>query len=436
MEKHFVLIFFKTILLSVLATSSTYSAENNVPAGFESLAEEQTTEIDLYYGGRYLTSALARFDHQLIRFNDPESIAALMNNINAEVDIADLLGNAFATNEHLVCYSNNQIHCGSLETNTVELIFNRSTLEAWLFVSADFQSLRTPELEMFIPHSTSGTSLINNTNFFYSKFGASDANYSLVNSSILAMGENRLQARSLLNSGNVFEFDELSLKREFLGRSLSLGLIRPELNIFNFEDPSRYVGLSYASSLNTRADLQSSLGTQVQLYLATRSRVEIYRNNVILDTAYYDSGNQVLDTSRLPNGSYYIDLRIVDSGGNVRTERQLYSKTSRIPPKDQNLFFIETGELYESQNESQLSELNYGSFSEGQFLRAGFSTRLTDTSSASIQATIKMATHFWKALILLKAEHRNTRSTHRTTAMALPASLLTIACFSTRSRQA
>jgi hypothetical protein len=51
-----------TAATAVRSDSAASAAGGWVPPGFESLNEPQTMEVDIWYGGYYLTSSLARFD--------------------------------------------------------------------------------------------------------------------------------------------------------------------------------------------------------------------------------------------------------------------------------------------------------------------------------------------------------------------------------------
>ncbi len=378
LARHFLFIVFLMLQLA----SSFVAAQQRVPAGFEELAEEQVTEADIFYGGEYLGSSLVSFNSLHVQLLEAGKIAPLIPGQKLEAGLENLISAALPGNEHLVCHSDYQIDCGILETDSVAIIFNRSRLQIWLFVAPALLDAQGGDRGRFLPASSSDASLISNNSIYFSGLGLDQASFNLANNTVLSLGENRVTVRSLYTDNQGFNFDELSLVREFSGRQVGVGLLRPETGGFRFLDASRMLGVSVSSSLNTRTDLQDSLGSQVQVYLPTRSRIEIFRDGILLESSYYDAGNQILDTSALPHGAYSIDIRITDSAGNVSNEQHYYAKSSRLPPRDQSLYFMQAGSYYQ-RNLSFIGAIDNNEMDDS-FLRAGLTRRVTDQSSASL----------------------------------------------------
>jgi len=62
----------------------------------------------------------------------------------------------------------------------------------------------------------------------------------------------------------------------------------------------------------------------------------------------YDQGIQKLDTTRLPLGSYNVEIEIVDPGGKTRTETRFVVKRSELPLNDQPYLWFDFGALEET----------------------------------------------------------------------------------------
>lgn len=366
------------------ATSVVLASSLNVPPGFESLAEEQVTEIDIYFGGTYLLSTLASFNSEHVTIMNPAVVVSLLPNLINPIELQELLSLPLSGNEHLVCQSAYQIDCGLLETESVQIIFDRSKLQLWLFLSPSYLSEALSVNDKYLGNSTANFSYMNNSNLFFSARDLDFSSYSLVNNLIISHGVNRFTLKSFLAIEDGIDFDEASLKREFRGLQYSAGLFRPSASNFRFQNNDRVIGLEMSSSLSTRVDLQNSQGTEIQLYLPTRSRVEILRDGIVLDSNYYELGNQILDTATLPNGSYRVDIRITDIAGNISNESYFYSKSVKIPPKDQSMFFFQVGKLYENNRiySPLLPEDSAGP--ENYVVRGGITKRLGDTASAGL----------------------------------------------------
>ena len=86
-------------------------------------------------------------------------------------------------------------------------------------------------------------------------------------------------------------------------------------------------------------------GSPIVVFLDRRARVDVLRDGRILSSAIYEAGNQQLDTSNLPEGSYEIQLRVEEGGRRVREERRFYTKSGRIPSEGRTDFFVYGGLL-------------------------------------------------------------------------------------------
>ena len=214
--------------------------------------------------------------------------------------------------------------------------------------------------------------------------------YNLFNNTLFAWGENRFSMRSNLVSDEGFDIDTLAFMRESRGKDYRLGLMRENANGFSFMNNERFAGASFASSLLTRADLERSLGTEIELYFSTRSRVEIYREGRLISSEYYNVGNQLLNTADLPNGSYTIELRIIDAAGKATIEERYYSKTANIPPADQPLYFIHVGRLENDLDINRLSRLGEDEL----IVRGGYNLRLGQSLGGSLGFSVVEDTSF------------------------------------------
>jgi len=84
--------------------------------------------------------------------------------------------------------------------------------------------------------------------------------------------------------------------------------------------------------LNTVIDSQKTQGNDILVYLPRRSFVSIYRDDRLYSSRTYDAGNQLIDTSELPDGAYTILLRIQEANGTSRKKRAFLSRTKIYRP--------------------------------------------------------------------------------------------------------
>lgn len=370
----FLLTFLLVLLIpAALLCSVNASADSQqVPAGFEFLSQKQVTEVDVYYGGYLLVSTMAEFDFESLRFRESNDLLELIPDLIDPELMGRHLREPLPLNSDKLCQNRYATECGMLEPLSLGIIFDRSTLQVSLFIAPHLLSVNSEFSDIYLPESSSGLSFLNDSSLHFSGFGKEQLNYNLLNTSQLALGESRLSLRSNINDFNGLNLDTLAWQREFRGKSYQFGLFQANADRFIFMDSEQVIGLSMESSMTTRTDMQKGLGTEIAVFLNSRSRVELYRDERLLSADYYEVGNQVIDTSNLPSGSYELELRIIDVFGNQRSEQRFYSKSSRLPPSDQDAFFIQLGQVRERTGENVIGPRG------DNIMRAGYSKRLTD----------------------------------------------------------
>lgn len=360
------------------STRSTRKS-NFVPPGFEDLLEPQTTLVDVYYGGAYLTSATATFTPTYITFLTPAEVVRKVPDLLEPEAVEEVLTTEMSTNTAFACIKANQSDCGQIDTESVDVIFDEGSFRVDLFVAPDLLAVRPASAQKFLPPSSSGLSLLNVTTATINGQEGLGNNYNIGNSTTVALRETRLVGISNFTKTDDLTFDTLALQREINGKLTQAGIFRANAGNLLFLGQADFAGVSIASSLNTRTDLNQSSGNDLQVFLETRSRVDILKDGRLVSTAVYETGNQILDTSQLPDGAYEIVIRIRDNAGGFREEPRFYVKTNRLPPLDQALYFFDAGERVEKRP----GEVLPASTGEG-FIRTGVARRITSNFGGEI----------------------------------------------------
>ncbi|MDA8752645.1 TcfC E-set like domain-containing protein [Halieaceae bacterium] len=366
-------------LLPVFAVGSpqnlaTVATDNWVPPGFESLESPQETLVDVFYAGYFLVSVPARFSPGQITFLQVDPIIDLLNDLLAPEELRGLLGLPLSSNESLICRSKFSSDCGRLKTSTVGVIFDQSQLKVNLFLGPELLKVRTQDQIDFLRDSDGGLSILDDIALFASGSTTSSSSFNVRNSTIVGYRESRVRLLSNVTNAQGLTFDTFAFEREKNGLDYRAGIFRANAGGFVFMQNETFLGATFGSSLTTRADLEFSLGSKLTLFLDSRSLVQIFRDGRLLSSGYYDAGNQEVDASILPSGSYEVEMVITDIQGLTRTEKQFYSKSARLPPEDQSLFFAQVGKYAQPSSEQIAPELLGGSF-----FRAGLESRLSST---------------------------------------------------------
>ena len=324
----------------------------NIPVGFESLFDDQHSLVDVYYAGRFIGTAMATFNPDTIRFDDPKPVVDKIPNTLAPEDILESLSGDLATNQEFRCYHKGQRNCGQLDPEISGVIFNEDNYRVDIFVNPSLLSVQQSTSNKFLPASDSDLSFLQTLNY---AFAGSDDDFNeednLFATSLLSYRENAIRMVSnysddTVSPENNFQVNTLVGQRDWQGIRYLGGYFQTINEDLRFSQETDVVGLRIGTSLDTREDQRQTSGRDIQVFLQSRGEVSIFKDDRLVSTRIYDAGNQILDTSNLPGGSYDIDIRIRDAGGE-RVETQFYVKNSSLPPQGEPRYFVELGRVTE-----------------------------------------------------------------------------------------
>ncbi|WP_299734824.1 TcfC E-set like domain-containing protein [uncultured Endozoicomonas sp.] len=363
------------------AEAPIFLAATTAPPGFEALSGTQQSLVDIYFGNRYLTSQLVSFSPGVIELANAAEVVRLIGNLNDPALITDTLSGELNTHADEVCLSDFATDCGILETPVAGVIFDESRFRIDVFVNRRFQLTRAADVMKYLPPSDAGFAVMQNFSAAVSGSSAegSDNSYTLNGLTMAAFQENSLYFSWDYSDTNHFSVNQLYGQRDFEGQEYNIGLLSTRGFGLNLTSDQPMIGVRINSSDNTREDLDFSGGMPVEVFLPTRGRVEIRKDDRLINSAFYEAGAQQLNTSSFPSGAYDIEIRILDESGNViATETRFFAKQNQIPPMGEWLYFAETGELVNRTSDKALPETT------SQWLaRAGVSRRITDTLAAT-----------------------------------------------------
>ena len=358
----------------------------DVPPGFETLSATQRSLVDIYFGNRYIGSQLAAFSPGIIELPNPAELVRRIGDLSDTSLIVSALSGELDSHAELVCPDNSSTGCGVLEVPVAGVIFDESRFRVDVFVNRRFMLTRAAQVRKYLPPSDAGFALMQNLAAAVSGSSAvdSDNSYALNGLTIAAWRENSLYWSWDYSDSNQFAINQLYGQRDFEGMEYNAGLLSTNGFGLTFTADQPMVGLRINSSNNTREDLDFSGGMPITVFLPTRGRVEVRRDERLIDSAFFEAGSQELDTSNFPSGAYDIEIRIFDDGGKLlSSETRFFAKQSQIPPVSESLFFVESGRVVDRTDDQTLPEVT-----DQWLLRAGVSRRLHNTVAATAAMAI------------------------------------------------
>lgn len=342
----------------IVSTENDYKiSTSGVPKGFENLAGPQFNQIDVYYQGTYLVSTEATYDFETLTFHKPEQVIEQIHDLLDAEFITKQITQPLANNSEKLCLtSNNDIECGTLSPPVVGVIFDEGRFRVDLFINAQYLQTQYIGSSKYLPAAKQELSTIHNLNLNLSGTDNIDDSFNIQTNSIVSYGEARFLAQSNYTDEEDFVIDEISIQKDNQGWEAELGVFESESRSTDFFSQMDITGLRAKTSLNTRTDIKNNNATNIFIFLNARSRVEIFRDNRLIDSRFYDAGNRQLDTSRFPDGAYQISVRIREENGTERTEEYFFVRNFLLPPDDEPILYAEAGKINKAEQDKLLPE--------------------------------------------------------------------------------
>lgn len=375
------------------------------PEGFANLTEARTLLVDIYFGGERRGEVQITTAPGSISFTDPAALMALLPELTDRAAVeAALSGGNLAANVHLACSTTTDpARCGRLSPGVVGVIFDRDRFRLDVFLNPRFLAVHDNIEEAYIPDPQRGLAMINQVAAVVSgQVGDADTFYNFQDSIVLASGERRLRADLSYANEIGFGAERIAFEWDRPGLRYSAGALwAPGSEIAGRR---KLLGLGIETQIDTRLDRDEILGSPVVVYLDQRARIDILRDGRVLYSAIYEAGNQEIDTSSLPDGSYNIVLRIEEPGRAAREERRFFTKSRRIPSEGRTDFFAFAGVLIGDARQGSLNPTDHPYVQGGVAHRLGANWALSGGIEASdLGASAEIAATWLSPLALVRA---------------------------------
>ena len=315
----------------------------SIPAGFEDLSAPQTSLVDVFFLGQHVDVAMATFAPGSFAFVDPEAVVQRLPQIARPGAITLALSGELEPNAALVCGTRSRPGCGTLQPDVAGIIFDADRFRVDVFIDPALLEPQLTQSPRFLPDPEAGFSALETIAVAAAGSTSDGSDFTLRSSSLLAYDTSRLTAETSVSSADGANLDVLAGEVDHRGWRYIGGLYRTALSSLLGE--RRLLGAGAASSIDTRLDREQVRGSPITVFLPIRAQVEIFREGRLLSSQGYPAGNQVVDTTALPEGAYEVTLRIRQIDGSVREETRFFAKTSAVPPRGAPRYVLEAGWL-------------------------------------------------------------------------------------------
>jgi hypothetical protein len=357
-------------------SSNTNLSTAGPPAGFDDLAKPREMLVDVYFGGHKVGTAVALSRPGFVQFRNPEIVAALVPNATSAIDQANALSGDLPAHSHLVCAQSNKQACGSLSTKSPGVIFDEGRFRVDLFVPSQMLGIVPLSETRYLDIASGPPSMTSSVGLSISGSEHRSPSYNVQNRTIIALGPGRVRTDLSYASKQGLIVDNLVGELDLHDVRYSAGLFwAPGLDLTGRR---RIVGIGMGTQFDTRADRDNLTGTPVILFLSQPARVDFVVDGRLVGSRSYDAGNNVIDTTSLPEGSYPLVLRIHEANGTEREEHRFFAKTSQVAPVGQPLYFAYAGMLANTRRDRLVS------LSDDFYYQLGTATRLNQSVAVDL----------------------------------------------------
>ena len=346
------------------------------PDGFSEIASPRVGLVDVYFGDRKIGEALAEIRPGALRFRSPSEVLAKLSQAIESAELRSALAGEFPTNPQAVCSTGNMPRCGSISPETIGIIYDEDKFRVDVFVNPKYLRTIGVDGDIHLPASASALSLTNSFGFNASGSLGSSSVYNMQNRTIIGFGNARVRANSSVASRLGLTVDDFVGEVDTKTLRFSAGLFWGPGN--EFTGQRRIIGAGVGTQFDTFADQDAIQGTPLTLFLAHPARVEIIVDGRLVGSRSYSAGNNALDLSNLPVGSYPVLLRIHEPNGTVREERRFFVKSGQVPPKGHPVVFAYGGLLANTRPHRPFSA------SHTFYYQSGVALRLTNSLAADV----------------------------------------------------
>jgi hypothetical protein len=314
------------------------------PAGFGDLTAKQTLLVDVYFGGVRKGEATVVATPDAVTISDPSALVRLLPQVadSASVTAALAAPNLPANSAQACSAASDRATCGRLSPAVAGVILDRDKLRLDVFLNPRLLAVQDNVEQRYLPAPPGGVTMVNPIGAVLAgRFGGGDNSYNLQDQAVLADGSRRLRADLSYANGYGLTAERVAVEWDRPERRYSAGALWAPGN--DLTGRRKLIGAGIETQIDTRLDKDELIGSPLVVYLDQRARVDVMRDGRVLNSAIYEAGNQQLDTSNRPDGSYEVVLRIAEPGRPTREERRFFAKSRRIPSLGRTDFFAFAG---------------------------------------------------------------------------------------------
>ena len=320
---------------------SLFAISDDLPPGFEGLGGPVAQLVDVYLGDRRVGTTGITVTADEFEFDAVDEVVSMLDGVEDVAPLLPVLRGPMRTNAARRCYAvGDPAGCGTVETDTVAALYDESALRLDLFVAPSLLPVDGLGARYLDAPERRPSAILSLGTVASDADGAGEID--ATGGLLVGYGATHLSVRADYTSrGNRSRLREARLARFAGDYEYALGSFgfAPGAGLLNAD----LLGASAATSWRLRTDAERAFAAELVVYLPRRAIVQLLVDDRIYHAESYPAGNQSIDTSALPDGTYELEIRTVGEGVETRTETRLYTKSASIPPPGQTVLALTAG---------------------------------------------------------------------------------------------
>lgn len=326
-----------------VAAAPASAVTAGMPAEFVDLDRKRIAVLDVFFGDRRIGQFEVEADPSSLRFLHPDAVAAAIPDLLDRQSVAIALGGTLPAHAARPCASPAAACDRPPPPGIASIVYDPARFRIDLQVNPRLLRVRDGGGAEFLAPPAPALTAVDTLGLAIAGGSGQPRAYTLRNRLVAGVGQARLVAEMATSTFRGLDLDTLAAQVDRPGRRYAAGLFyAPGTDLVGRR---RIVGLGVGSQFDTRVDRASMTGTPLILFLDRRAQVDTYVQGRLVGSQALESGNQRLDTTNLPDGSYMIELHIRDAGGARRVERRFFTKNPTLAPVGGHRFHAELGWL-------------------------------------------------------------------------------------------
>lgn len=296
-------------------------------------AEDETGILDVYYANRLIAQTLVTYNDQAVHFDSPKDLTPHLPVLKRNQFMMEaLVGSIPIATSAQACQRNTPANCFATDSETVMAILDRANFRLDLIINPRLMPQGVIESTYITipkaPLTLTGRAQLQQR--VQKSHGAlTEQGMSLSVQQTLGNGATRAINTLIADDAGHVESSLYVLRDE---RHVQLKAGQFESTGSGLLASQAVEGVSISRSFLLQSNLTQMAGTPISLFIPERARVDVLKNNIVYSSRFYEAGNQTIDVSDLPEGTYPVVVRTLIGGQVTSSQQFFFTKSSRIPP--------------------------------------------------------------------------------------------------------